>query len=308
MQAVRNHKDRFVMNIQVQKFSLIAGILAAILLAGSVLPVHGIVRRDDVADQQYIDFGNQFPTVGRLTINGNTHGSGVLIDSRWVLTAAHLSVDTNGFDFANGDGLHTVDQFIRHPDWSGTVTDGNDLALARLSEPITNVSPSDWYTGSDELGKIGVSVGFGRTGTGLTGDTQGAGTKRASNSLIEQITQSPPPQEPNPIADTLEYSFYSPDEDPDDVLALEGAAGRGDSGGPIMMDFGDGYLIVGIHSFLWTEGAENVGFYGDTVVSTRVAAYDDWIVSTIPEPGTWALWGGLVAFAAVAVWRRSVRR
>jgi hypothetical protein len=276
-------------------------VLAAGLLSFSgALTAEAIVRRHDVADQLYLDFGAQFPSVGRLT-SATGLGSGVLISSRWVLSAAHLSTPTQ---FAVGDGLYTVEEFIRHPDWDGSVTNGNDLALARLSGSVTDVAPSVWYTGSNEIGQIGVSVGFGNTGTGLTGQQSGtAGIRRAAENSIESLGSGSPFTPPRPPDDTLEYLFNEPGDT--NVLPLEGMAAQGDSGGPVFIDFGDGYRIAGIHSFVWNMDGGSLATYGDVVVSARVAAYDDWILATVPEPRTWALLAGLAALAVCAVRRRT---
>ncbi len=278
---------------------LLRAALGAALLSAFTLPsADAIVRRHDVADQQYLDFGTQFPNVGRLT-SATSFGSGVLVASRWVLTAAHLTTPNQ---FALDDGLYTVEEFHRHPDWTGTVTDGNDLALARLSAPVGGIAPADWYTGGNEVGSVGVSVGFGNTGPGLTGDQSGTGgTRRAAENTIEELGSGSPFTPPRPPDDTLEYLFNEPGDA--GVRPLEGSAARGDSGGPVFIDFGDGYVVAGIHSFVWNMDGGALATYGDVVVSARVAAYDDWIVATIPEPRTWSLIGGL-AVLGVALLRR----
>ncbi len=278
-----------------------------ILAGGLFLPPEAecIVRRHDVDDQLYRDFGAEFPSVGRV-LSSSSLGSGVLIHSRWVLTAAHLQNGSAPDTVDMGDSLYNVEEFITHPDWNGDVRDGNDLALARLAEPVFDVMPSDWYTGSDELNRIGVSVGFGRTGTGLTGQSQSAGVKRAAETMIESVGSGSPFTPPHPPDDTLEYVFYSPEDN--DVRPLEGMAAQGDSGGPVFIDFGDGFLIAGIHSFLWNVDEGDLATYGDAVVSTRVAAYDDWIMASIPEPRFSGVLGGSLALALVLLARRRLKK
>ena len=284
-------------------------IASAIQFTGLTPSAEGIVRRDDVDDQEYIDFGAQFPSVGMISSNGSIRGSGVLISSggtgqsRWVLTAAHLSTPN---EFTIDDSLYTVSEFIRHPDWDadgGPLATGveNDIALARLDSPVSGVSPSAWHDNDGDLlpGLELVSVGFGRSGTGLTGETSGsAGTKRAAENTLETLGAASPLTPPETA---FEYVFNEPGSL--NVRALEGMGVLYDSGGPVLADFGDGFVVVGIHSYVRNnDGAR--GTYGDDMGSTRVPLFDDWIESTIPEPKTWSLLSGLAVLATVVLWRR----
>ena len=280
------------------------GFIAGMLLVPPPA-AEAIVIRHDVLDQTYIDFGAEFSSVGRLTSNTNT-GSGVLIARSWVLTAAHLKSGSSvPGTFLLGGVPYAVETFYAHPDWTGDVLDGNDLALVRLAQPVTQTAPSAWYTGNEEVGRIGVSVGYGRTGTGLTGQISSSGTKRAGESLLETIGTRSPFTPDLPPDDTLEYRFYDPG-DPN-VLPLEAMAAQGDSGGPVFIESDGAFLIAGIHSFLWNMNGGNLATYGDVVVSTRVAAYDEWIMGVIPEPGTVALWAGAAAWLLAAGFRRRKR-
>jgi hypothetical protein len=202
---------------------------------------------------------------------------------------------------------YTVSEFIRHPDWDangGPLATGveNDIALARLDTAVSGVTPSAWHTNDSDLltGLEVVSVGFGRSGTGLTGGSGPFGTKRAAENTISTLgAQSPL----TPPATAFEYIFHSPDNPL--ARALEGIGALFDSGGPVFADFGEGFVVVGIHSYVRNnDDSDHLGTYGDDMGSTRVPLFDDWITVTVPEPKAVGLGAGLAVLLTVVYWRR----
>ena len=85
-------------------------------------------------------------------------GSGVIISSRWILTAAHVVEDMNpndslivvGSDWEYGD-VYEVESFYIHPSWNGVdeLDLGFDIALVELSEHISGIYPSSWANQDD---------------------------------------------------------------------------------------------------------------------------------------------------------------
>ena len=82
-------------------------------------------------------------------------GSGVIISSRWILTAAHvvevLVLDETyvaiGSDYENAEAWFTAEAFYIHPSWEGGDEElhlGFDIALIGLSDHISGVYPSSW--------------------------------------------------------------------------------------------------------------------------------------------------------------------
>ena len=146
------------------------------------------------------------------------------------------------------------------------------------------------YTGSGELGGAGVSVGYGMTGTGLTGVTVYDGLKRAGENTIDAFYMSHPRKAP-----TIFLSDFDSGNPADNSfgsatpLDMEYLAALGDSGGGVFVDFdGEGGLdplLTGVHSFVaWFDEAGDSD-YGDISGHTRVSEFTDWINKVMKRGG-----------------------
>jgi len=128
----------------------------------------------------YPDFSSTVYIEGELISDSGwvTGGSGVIISSYWILTAAHVVEDMLisetyvyvGDDYENYDNIRSVKEIHIHPGWDKDnddedMSDGVDIALIRLSSPINQVNPSLWanYEGIDDdaLSQLIYSSGFG---------------------------------------------------------------------------------------------------------------------------------------------------
>jgi hypothetical protein len=263
-----------------------------------------------------------------------------------VLTAAHCvaegtggALNTNGssitFYVAGGPVSITGASIAVNPGWNGDATAGNDLAIITLSTPAVGVQTYGLYTGSDELGKVGVKAGFGKTGTGATGDTGASGTEHTGQNLYDaysSIFNVVPGFGPAPVGAGLAYDFdnglaandafgfFFGLNNPDTALVnanQEVMAAPGDSGGPTFIDG----LIAGITSYgltlAFSNGSTsdinttaNDASYGEFGVDTRVSYYQDWIYSvvgypaaSIPEPGS----GAALAAGILMLLRRRLK-
>ncbi|MEO5732211.1 MAG: trypsin-like serine protease [Rubrivivax sp.] len=116
--------------------------------------------------------------VARINFNnasGNYACSGSLMQGgQYVLTAAHcadnFSSMTVNFGWAGGSAAVTrsVTEAVLHPTWLGfenSADAGNDLALVRLSAPVTTIGGYA-LSGSNDVGKTYLMAGYGTTSVG----------------------------------------------------------------------------------------------------------------------------------------------
>ncbi|XP_063244255.1 transmembrane protease serine 9-like [Bacillus rossius redtenbacheri] len=218
---------------------------------------------------------NRYPWVARLVYDGQFHCGGSLLDSRYVLTAAHcvrrlkkskIRVYLGDHDQFNATEtpviLRMVSAVIRHRNFDVN-SYNHDIALLRLRKPITYTKrvrpvclPQD---DADPAGRSGIVVGWGRT-------TEGG----ALPSIVQEV------QVPILTLQQCRQSKYKPSRITPNMLC----AGRGDhdscqgdSGGPLVIQSAPDRLeIVGIVS--WGVGCGRPGYPG---VYTRVTRYRDWI-------------------------------
>ena len=264
----------------------VMGVLLGLSVTGTAAQA-GTIRHDR-SDQLYLDLAQepQYQPVGMITI-GEYLGSGTLVAGRWVLTAAHVVEDgtASQFNFDLGGQTYGATQIIVHPEWNGDLTESGDLAMVKLDRVVTGVSPATLYTGRAEVDKVTTVVGFGRTGTGLTGDVLEAGTKRAGQNLI------------GGLGDVVGYSTKSILADFDDpdpfatglgiCLDLEYCTAPGDSGGGWFIQDNNQHLLVGVTSYGFSQDGLTDSDYNDAMGATRVSDYLGWIqpLLTLATPG-----------------------
>jgi len=272
----------------------LAALLLASTLCGLSSPALAVVRRHDVDDADYIALGSpaNFPASGFITAGNGALLGGTLIDPLYFVTAAHISGDIvpGVTTFTIGGAAYVIAEQRPHPSFNSTGKFENDINVVRLATAVGNVTPTPYNMGLPELGSTATTIGYGQTGTGLTGSTGPAGQRRGAQNVVDLIGDGavfPPTafladfDNPTPAGAIRDNSLGAPT-----ALAFEGTLALFDSGGGVYANLGTGRVLIGINSFTASVDGTPNNDYSDLFGATRVGLYSDYIAMNVPEPST----------------------
>jgi hypothetical protein len=275
-------------------------ILAALLLA-PLRSASAITRRDDRTDSLYTALASNYAAVGTVLASGSSFGTGTLIAPNYVLTAAHVIRDYSVISFTLNGVTYEGAWGIPNPTWQNVTMFDWDIAVFRLKTPVVGVTPSPIYTNTDELTRTATLVGYGMTGTGLTGAVEPQGTKRACQNILDAYGTGWGYTTQMLVADFDNGTTQKNRCGTPTPLNLEGLVGPGDSGGPVYIDVGGVSYIAGIIAAVF--GQEPLGQYGHSVAMTRVSSFDDWINGILSTAYDVCWTAGSGAFNTAANWQ-----
>jgi V8-like Glu-specific endopeptidase len=253
-------------------------------------------------------------------------GSGVLINSQWIITAAHNFIEPEkskklpalsaitilvGNDPNKPSKSLNVSQVIVHPHWTssdGGFEKGTDLALVKLSSPITNITPASinldvngekdkayiWtcgfgdYSGQagqnkDEYSKKHAMVNvLDRIVNGLSSSVGGVNYNGGLLAFDFDAPDGKYNTLGDPIVNAQEYELGKGNSSPE-ALEMEGGTIVGDSGSPIFVKINGVWKVCGLLHGGIDDVASGVkdSSYGDISVYTRTASAANWIQSVI---------------------------
>ncbi|KAJ1954789.1 hypothetical protein EC988_002243 [Linderina pennispora] len=261
----------------------LCGLLACALSGASALPGSERLIGGSTAPS------GMFPFIVHLFKNGNPYCGGTLIDYQWVVTAAHCVADKD--DSKSGAGSFTTasasDYKVGYGTNSGSLENSVDVESIIVNTAFDPV----WYTSDIALIKLSVNDDIIKKAKTISISTAGvsagqtmitAGWGQSSNDNSAQSNQL----------------MYAGLVTADDETCKKGAGdwngqnGRyvctsfstapgigtcfGDSGGPLLLNSGSGYTLMGLVSFdVNTKDSSNTRCAQDGNVSyfTRVSSY-----------------------------------
>lgn len=237
-----------------------------------------IVINNTIGAQGSRDYAAPFDAVISVSVGC----TGTLITPNVVISARHCGIGA-GTLIRFGDNSNSPDFTISVqssilPDGSGSLLDGGDVSIHILtgSVPANIAEPMRLIDETDDLeGMLAATLGYGYNGLGSSGHGFSADGRRWGGENIIDGYGSPASSSGANIistdfdngtggANTIPSSSSTP-------LEFEATTAPGDSGGPVLVQFGGEWVIAGVLS----GGTSSTSVYGDISWWTGTAIYRD---------------------------------
>lgn len=290
------------------------------LFSSSIL--YAGIYRHDVPAELYKIFAQQevFDCVGQVLDEhgGSSRGSCVLIADKYVLSAAHLFIESDNvvdtqfvidgkkvttfkqvnlrvgepklYSFRFKKKIYNAKRIIIFPAYLDSVTKGTcDMAIVELEEAVEDVEPVTLNTKFDELNSIVTGVGFGVSGRAdKPEEVSSYMEKIAGQNIIDEYRGYEHKGHEAIMAADFDHPYKAElcnktgDSQP---LLLEYVTGGGDSGSPLFRQKEDKLELIGICTGGGVEFQQllKTGYYGQQSEWTRVSLFYDWISNAINE-------------------------
>lgn len=237
-----------------------------------------IVINNTIGAQGSRDYAAPFDAVISVSVGC----TGTLITPNVVISARHCGIGAGTLirfgDNSNSPAFTVSVQSSILPDGSGSLLDGGDVSIHVLnsSVPANIAEPMRLIDETDDLeGMLAVTLGYGYNGLGSSGHGFSSDGRRWGGENIIDAYGSPASNSGTNIistdfdngtggANTIPSSSSTP-------LEFEATTAPGDSGGPVLVQFGSEWVIAGVLS----GGTSSTSVYGDISWWTGTAIYRD---------------------------------
>jgi hypothetical protein len=295
------------------KSFLYTGLLSSLFF---LLLVSGIFRHD-VPEQEYLNLAKepQFDCVVPIFKGKESIGSGILISDRYVLSAAHIMIESDirkqRVKLESGETAiiyqpvnehvmkatalrivlkgkrYKAKRLVIYPDYLADFSSGiGDVVLIELEEPFTGIIPATLNFRTNELSAEVTGCGFGASGNASEPETVGSYHKKiAGQNVIDSL---------GGVLINGQYSKLFCDFDhPTNAQCnrmgsatprpLEYISAGGDSGGGLFRNDNGKWELIGICSGanVDIERLLSSGYYGQTMAWTRVSVFENWVKTSI---------------------------
>ena len=245
--------------------------MSLIILLGLSSPAISGTRDPSTPDSKHLAYGEKHqcvvPVKGKMKVKTKegeeievtASGSGVIINKRYILTAAHVVQGTKEPYIILNKKKIKIEWVVIPKDFVLEKTGPYDIALCRLHEDAIIDFYPELYEKDDELGKLCSLAGWGMHGTWETGTIYDDDKRRAGSNYVDPIM----------FCGMITCSL----QDVSKRTTLEFLIGHGDSGGGLFIN----KKLAGIHSCIYTGDGKLDSSYKDYSAHTRVSLHKKWI-------------------------------